>query len=102
MTHDLYRSAGLTRTDMWCHECSKNFIASIDFDLNGNHEVECPWCGHLHYRVIKDGKVTDDRHASDHRTHKVEGRYVWKSTTQPMITSVAHAFIRDRWLNREG
>lgn len=101
MSTDLYKNVGLTRTDMHCTNCAKQFTASIDFSLNGNHIVECPWCGHYHYRVIVDGKVTEERHNSDHRDHVVEKRYVWKSTSQPIVTSAAHAFIRDRWLNRE-
>lgn len=98
MSLDLYRNVGLTRTDMHCHNCSKNFIASIDFGLNGNHQVECPHCGHLHYRQIKDGVVTGERWGSDSNTHEVPNRRVWKSETLPMTTSVASAFIRDRWL----
>ena len=98
--HPLEKQVGLTRTDMWCHACAKNFIAKIDFSLNGQHAVECPSCGHLHYRKIKDGVVTEERYDSDANTHFVERRNVWKSETQPMTTSVAHAFIRERWLNR--
>jgi len=33
-------------------------------DINGNHEIECPHCGHIHYRVVEDGRVTDDRYRS--------------------------------------
>ncbi len=99
--HGLMKNAGLSRTDMFCHACNKNFIASLDFSLDGNHAVECPHCGHKHFRKIRGGVVTGERYDSDANTHFVEKRYVWKSETQPMTTSVAHAFIRDRWLNRD-
>lgn len=98
---DLLKQHGLVRTDLYCTNCSKNFIAQLDFDLDGNHEVECPYCGHIHFRVIKSGIVSDDRYNSSLSTHKVEKRNMWKSTTQPIITSTASAFLRDRWLNRE-
>jgi DNA-directed RNA polymerase subunit RPC12/RpoP len=98
--HALEKNDGLTRTDLFCHACNKNFIATLDFSLQGNHAVECPHCGHLHYRKIENGVVTSQRYDSDSNTHHVPKRHVWKSTTQPMTTSVAHAFIRQRWLER--
>ncbi len=100
--HDILKREGLIRTDLYCHNCNSNFTAVINHDLDGNHEIECPRCGHYHYRVIKGGIVTSDRYDSDHRTHVVEKRDMWKSTTQPIVTSTATAFMRDLWLNREG
>lgn len=95
---DLLTNDGMQRTDMYCHECSKHFVAQLDFSLDGNHTVECPVCGHHHHRVIKDGKVTGARWDSSIQQIKVPSRSVWKSDSQPMYTSVASAFIRDRWL----
>jgi hypothetical protein len=36
--------------------------------MNGNYTVKCGNCGHEHYRVLKNGVVTEDRHnsAADH------------------------------------
>ena len=51
-------------TEMYCHDCRNNFTAELDMDINGNHEIECPHCGHVHYRVVEDGRVTDDRYRS--------------------------------------
>ncbi len=33
----------------------------INLELNGNHIIQCPNCGHEHCRVVKDGIITDDR-----------------------------------------
>lgn len=101
----LLKREGLARTDMDCHRCSElgypnQFIAVIDHDLDGNHAIECPRCGHLHYRVVKQGRVTGDRYDSDRRTHKIDRRNVWKSETRPIISSTASAFLRDRWLQK--
>lgn len=101
----ILKKSGFAKTDMDCHSCRSlnlpdRFIATIDYSLNGNHEIECPRCGHLHYRVIKEGKVTSERYSSDHTTHRVERRNVWKAQNVPVITSTASAFIRDRWLDR--
>jgi DNA-directed RNA polymerase subunit RPC12/RpoP len=88
------------RTDMNCTNCHKNFIAQLDFGLDGNHVVECPYCGHEHCRTIKNGVVTGDRWESREQRHDVEKRCVWKSDSQPVVTSTAAAFIRDAWLNK--
>ncbi len=88
------------RTDLYCHSCSKNFTASIDFNLDGNHEIHCPWCGHIHYRKINAGVVTGDRFDSDAKTHVIGKRSVWKSATQPIYSSTASHFIREAFLNR--
>lgn len=93
---------GLQRTEMYCHNCKKNFVAELDFDINGKHVVECAHCGHEHCRTIKDGKVTDDRWdgRNDSSTIRVSKRSVWKSTVIQAKTSTVSAFIRERWLNR--
>lgn len=92
----------LNRTDMNCTNCSKNFIAQLDMSLNGNHIVECPYCGHEHCRVIEDGKVTSERWDTRLQRVNVHKRSVWKSDSQPVYTSTAAAFIRNSWLNRLG
>ena len=90
----------LERTDMHCHHCHKAFIAQLDFGLTGNHIVECPYCGHEHCRVIKDGKVTGERWESRMQRFDVEKRCVWKADSQPIQTTTAAQFIRQAWLNR--
>ena len=93
-----------TRTDMHCHECSKNFVALLDYSVNGNHVVDCPHCGHEHCRVIMDGRITEDRWdtrwGSDHTRDGIRARRVWKAGDVPMVTSSASFFIRQRWLEK--
>lgn len=101
---DMYRSHGLTRSDMYCHDCSKNFVAIVNHDLDGQHVIECPHCAHKHYRIIKSGAVTGERHSSDstlkeHRA-KTDRRGMWKSTSEPVAASSASHFMRDMWLRR--
>lgn len=101
MTMPAASGVGLTRTDMNC-ECGKNFIAKLDFSLNGNHIVECPYCGHEHCREIVNGKVTSERWDSHNTGPRimVDQRCVWKSDSQPIVTTTAAAFLRDLWLNK--
>lgn len=56
-----FRETGKVRTLLWCHDCGKDFEALLDYDLDGNHVINCPHCDHEHCRVIKAGVVTDDR-----------------------------------------
>lgn len=85
---------------MSCTECSKNFIATLDLELDGNHVVECPHCGHEHCRVVEKGVVTGDRWETRKQRIDVNKRCVWKADSKPIVTSTAASFIRDLWLNR--
>lgn len=95
----MYRETGRVRTDLYCHGCTRDFIALIDYDLDGCHVIDCPWCGHKHYRVIKDGVVTDDRFDSDASMVMVESRDVVKSGNGQISSMSRSHFLRDRWLN---
>lgn len=88
------------RTDLSCTECRKSFIAQLDVGIDGNHIIECPHCGHEHCRVIKGGEVTGDRWSSRAQRVDVDKRCVWKSDSLPATTSMASAFLRERWLSR--
>lgn len=94
---------GVQRTEMHCHACGKQFVAELDFDINGNYIIECAHCGHEHWRAIKDGKITSTRWGSspdNSPATRVNGRSVWKSSVIQAQTSTVSAFIRERWLNR--
>jgi DNA-directed RNA polymerase subunit RPC12/RpoP len=93
---------GVQRTDMHCHSCSKSFVAELDFDINGDHVIECPHCGHEHCRTIKDGKITGDRWdgRNDGDSNRVKARSTWKSSVIQAKSSSVSVFIRDCWLNR--
>jgi len=44
-----------------CSSCAKIFDINLNTSLNGNYRVHCPNCDHIHYRVVKDGKITIER-----------------------------------------
>ena len=93
-----------TKTLMDCHECSKQFVALLDYSINGNHIIECAHCGHEHCRVIVNGKITGERWSSrlgsDKNRDGIKARRVWKHTVLPATTTSASEFIRQRWLER--
>lgn len=92
---------GWVKTDMHCHACSKGFVAELDFDVDGNHVVLCPRCGHEHCRVIKQGKITSERwQGRNDRPPDSRGRSFWKSDVLEAKTTTASRFLRDMWLNR--
>lgn len=101
---------GIQRTDMHCHACSGNFVAELDYDVNGDHEVHCPRCGHIHYRTIKDGKITEARYSSDSTSATVKGKSTWcagvvrrgeSGRIEGAAVTTVSQFLRERWLNRE-
>lgn len=91
---------GVQRTDMHCHNCNKSFVAELDFDINGDHVIECAHCGHEHCRTIKDGKITEARWDGRNDGHSVKARSTWKSSVIQAQTSSVAMFIRERWINR--
>lgn len=101
---DPLKHNGEVRTELDCHNCSRDFIALIDYSVDGNHVIECPWCGHEHCRVITGGKVTGDRWEGRNHdtgsTPKVTPRRVWRSQSVPAQSCSRSHFLRDRWLNR--
>lgn len=44
-----------------CYECSHYVYVRMNTDIDGNYVMNCPNCGHRHYRVIKKGIITDKR-----------------------------------------
>lgn len=102
------KNTGKVRSNIHCHECSNTFIAELDFDINGDHSIICPWCEHTHCRTIKDGFITGERWSTKpDRRIEVDKRSVWKSgiisdKKDNVIsghTSTVAQFIRDLWLN---
>lgn len=96
-TYDFCHNTGRVRTHLFCHECDGNFIAVIDYDLEGNHVVHCAHCGHEHCRVVRDGRVTAERW--DSRLGRVDMTEVRKIQVESQIyTNSNSGFIRDAWL----
>jgi len=54
--------ADIQRQELNCPECRGTYRFDLDFELDGNHEVVCPGCGHTHYRIIVNGRITETRY----------------------------------------
>lgn len=61
---ELGRDKGSNRKhiEFYCQECSHYTYCWLNMNLEGNHIMNCPNCGHKHYRVVKGGIITSDRH----------------------------------------
>jgi len=88
---------GIVNTPLDCHACNKNFIAKLDFSLNGNHTIICPYCGHQHCRTINKGVVTGDRWDSKMDSVECTTERAWTHKTLPMETNTAAEHIRRKW-----
>lgn len=42
--------------------CGKYFLTWLRENMFGNYSIECPACKHIHFRFIRNGLVTSDRH----------------------------------------
>ena len=101
------KGKGIVRTEEKCSECSKVIVAKINFDVNGNHRIICPHCGHVHFRVVKDGVMTGDRWSmKDRKGHEdwvdAPTETMWSAETENIKTTSAHQHIRERFLERYG
>lgn len=93
---------GRQRTDLHCHNCSRGFVALLDFSVDACNVIVCPRCGHRHFRVIEKGVVTEERWT--HRVPELEvgSGSVWVAPGGEGVTCIASLFIRDLWLNAAG
>ena len=48
--------------------CGMYFDVKLNTSLDGNFRVHCPNCAHVHYRLVRNGEITDTRfgNRSDH------------------------------------
>lgn len=89
----------IERQELHCHDCNRYVQFNLDMELNGNHVLECPNCGHQHCRVIKDGKITSDRWDTRNQNvyYAINISYSLAST---YTTSTANSsFTYSSWMN---
>ena len=49
------------KQEIYCHACDGHVQFELDLDLDGDYELQCPNCGHTHYRRVRQGIITDIR-----------------------------------------
>jgi hypothetical protein len=94
------------RQVLHCTNCGRTVRFTMNFGLDGNHEIECPGCHHIHYRVVQGGKITEERWRSSMPTYCVTSvtadttatsfyTYAVNSTASSTMTSAY--FLWDSW-----
>ena len=109
----LEKHEGHARSDVHCTSCGKTFVTLLDYGTDGYHRITCPYCGHIHWRKIVGGIITEDRaDGLDSDGNEGPGRIdglpiidvtrasTWPTKRQDRYNSTASAFMRDLWLNR--
>lgn len=71
------------KEELWCHDCGNYVQFTLDYDLDGAHVLNCPVCGHEHYRIIRRGRITAERWGRDPRqqVYSVSPTTITASTT---------------------
>ena len=98
------------RQELYCHNCNNYVQFNLDISQNDNYVLDCPKCGHKHYRVVKDGKITDARWGQDpSQNQHAYGQTNWVNITTATITYSATSTynlyagsspqLYDSWLN---
>ena len=108
------RKNGKVLHEFSCSNCSGFITVKLDEDLNGAHCVVCPSCQHEHYRIIKDGAITEDRAPSSSKTYAIKikptmaafSKTSWESRMAARKTKLPEDggkhFINDAWNKMTG
>lgn len=70
----------IERQELHCHNCDNYVQFNLDLSRDDNYVLDCPKCGHKHYRVVRDGKITDERWGQDPSQN--QGGYTPNTQTQ--------------------
>ena len=89
------------RQELYCHECGGYVQFNLDTEINGNHILKCPKCGHEHCRVVKDGKITGVRWDSKNNSRiNIPPTYTnWSTQSTYDTTSSTSTFLYNSWMN---
>jgi predicted Zn finger-like uncharacterized protein len=91
------------RSDLECTECHRVFVVVLDLGIDGNHRVRCPYCRHLHWRLVKDGHVTDVRWTVADGQQTVDAEEIIKLggvTAEVTEASPVSTFLHQLWVDR--
>lgn len=67
--------------DFNCTNCPAIFSVKLNKALNGDYRIHCPSCGHIHFRKVHNGVITDTRFGENTESPLLEDIY-------PMMSSI--------------
>lgn len=65
---------GNVRFNCYCQGCLNSFIARINFSLDGQHIIKCPFCHHEHCRHIENGVMKSDKLFRDDGPPRIDAK----------------------------
>ena len=88
-------------TELHCHDCGQWVQFRLDESIDGQHEIVCPVCGHTHYRIVEDGRITDIRYRPSMQTYQC---YVTGTSSSSAYTTSASTsdYLTELWLSDSG
>jgi len=93
-----------SKFEFHCTECGKYFDFTLNTALSGNYRVHCPNCGHIHYRMLKCGAITETRFDRNDDGILVEDIRPMKSSCRDFqkekeidLASTAPGFVHRLW-----
>lgn len=93
--------------EFYCTCCCKYFDIKMNLNLDGNYRIHCPNCGHVHYRQIVKGKITNTRFPVNDCKILIEDIYPMKSSSRDYQketieenTQSAGGFMKRLWTDR--
>jgi DNA-directed RNA polymerase subunit RPC12/RpoP len=97
----------LVNNDFMCPECKKCFSFFLNLELSNNYRIHCPICGHMHYRKVSQGIITDIRFTGEGDGILIEDIYPMKSSCKDAVEDTdkdsyfyckaGEGFLHRRW-----
>lgn len=91
------------RQELQCTNCGHFVRFDMDFGLDGNHEITCPDCQHVHYRVVRNNRITEERYRSSAGALYTAGNISASTssyiTTSSFTTNGTNAWLYGAWVS---
>jgi len=78
-----------------CTSCGKYFNFKLNTSLEGNYRIHCPNCGHIHYRKVLNGEITDTRFPENSTSILIEDIRPMKSSCTDVLRDTEKDLSRD-------
>jgi len=88
--------------EFYCTECSKYFDVKLNVALSGNYRIHCPECGHVHFRKVSGGNITDVRFPDNHESILIEDIRPMKACSREFRTEKVgrDPLLDDSWRSK--
>lgn len=96
----------IERQELYCHNCGGYVQFNLDLSIDDNYVLYCPKCGHDHYRVVKNGKITDERwgqssnqNQSSTNATTISTSITYTQTSTYAVNKSSSSYLYTSWMN---